>query len=294
MALLKSLPSGSTFEVKTPAGVSGARGTGWRSDTDGRRATFAAFENKIYVAGIDRAGNRMAGELTVESGMKTMVDRFEAPSRLERITEREMNQWNDFKKDVEKREEVKGSSDSSSSGGPGKPPPGGATPPGGGGTGGLGGPREGTGPGGNLLQTASLSSGFPGTPPPGGATPPGGGGTGGLGGPREGPGGNLLQQSVQDRENLLAEAGAQQFEGDRENVMMDDRQTAPREAPLLDRERPMLEREGMVERTMTTRENIMDMKQQTIAATGAGSGPANRKEPRPPPPPPENTEIRKY
>ena len=31
MALIKNLPKGSTFEIKTPAGISGARGTGWRS-----------------------------------------------------------------------------------------------------------------------------------------------------------------------------------------------------------------------------------------------------------------------
>ncbi|MFA6610369.1 MAG: FecR domain-containing protein, partial [Candidatus Omnitrophota bacterium] len=35
MTLLNNLPKDSKFEVRTPAGLSGARGTGWRSATDG-------------------------------------------------------------------------------------------------------------------------------------------------------------------------------------------------------------------------------------------------------------------
>ena len=103
MALIKNLPKGSTFEVKTPAGISGARGTGWASRTDGERATFNAFEDSIYVKGVDRSGNAMAGELIVNAGFGTTVDRFERPERLERLSGGAMERWDRWKAAVTDR-----------------------------------------------------------------------------------------------------------------------------------------------------------------------------------------------
>lgn len=103
MALIKSLPANSTFEVLTPAGLSGARGTGWNNETTGDRSTFSAFENSIYAKGIDPSGNPTAGSLEIDTGLKTTVDRFEAPEKLESISERERERWNDWKEGLTER-----------------------------------------------------------------------------------------------------------------------------------------------------------------------------------------------
>ncbi len=103
LAHIKNLPAGSTFEVRTPVGISGARGTGWESDTDGQRATFAAHEESIYARGIDQAGNAMEGELIVSEGWKTDVERFEKPSEIERLSAAEMDRWDGWKESIADR-----------------------------------------------------------------------------------------------------------------------------------------------------------------------------------------------
>ncbi len=103
LAHIKNLPAGSTFEVRTPVGISGARGTGWESDTDGQRATFAAHEESIYARGIDQAGNAMEGELIVSEGWKTDVDRFEKPSEIERLSPSEIDRWDGWKESIADR-----------------------------------------------------------------------------------------------------------------------------------------------------------------------------------------------
>jgi hypothetical protein len=99
-----SLPEDSTFEVRTPTGVSGARGTGWRSATDGQRSSFEAYDNTIYVKGLNPDGSVMEEETDVDMGYKTTVERFEKPGRIEKLTEREMERWNSWRDDVKNRE----------------------------------------------------------------------------------------------------------------------------------------------------------------------------------------------
>jgi hypothetical protein len=103
MSLIKNLPKDSTFKIKTPTAISGARGTGWESSTDGSRSTFNTFENAIYVKGIDQSGSEMEGELEVKSGFKTTVDKFEKPQALEKLSDKDIERWNSWKEDFDKR-----------------------------------------------------------------------------------------------------------------------------------------------------------------------------------------------
>jgi len=103
MALIKKLPRGSTFEIATPAGLSGARGTGWRSSTSGASADFQCYESTIYVKGIDQNGNMIEGELTVKSGWQAFLDRFEKPERLGKLSDDDIARWNQWKNELEGR-----------------------------------------------------------------------------------------------------------------------------------------------------------------------------------------------
>ncbi len=100
MALLEKLPEGSTFEIRTPTGISGARGTGWGVTASELKAIFKSFENTIYVKGIDAAGNEIPGELEVREGWQSIVDKFEKPGALERLESGDLDRWNEWKSDV--------------------------------------------------------------------------------------------------------------------------------------------------------------------------------------------------
>lgn len=117
MALVKKLSPDSSFEIKTPAGLSGARGTGWGSGTNGRNATFSAFENSIYTRGIDPNGNPMEGELIVGEGFKALMNRFEKPGKLEALTGGDRDRWNKWKEDFAGRNKGAGLSKEKASGG---------------------------------------------------------------------------------------------------------------------------------------------------------------------------------
>ncbi len=103
MALIKKLPKDSAFEIRTPAGLSGARGTGWGANTDGLKVAFDAFQEHIYVKGIDKAGNEMEAELIVKSGWKTIVEKFEMPEKLEKLTNEEIDRWNKWMDELAER-----------------------------------------------------------------------------------------------------------------------------------------------------------------------------------------------
>lgn len=103
MALIRKLPKNSTFEVTTPVGLCGARGTGWRSSTDNTRSRFAAFEHRIYVRGIDTSGKPMKGELIVKKGWANILNKFEKPEKLDRLLSGDIKRWNIWKKSLTDR-----------------------------------------------------------------------------------------------------------------------------------------------------------------------------------------------
>jgi len=101
MAKIKKLPKGSSFEVRTPVAICGARGTGWFVETDSNKSAFGVFENSIYVKGIDRSGNIIEDELSLTEGQKTLIDRFDKPGAIEKLSEADLNKWNDLIKELE-------------------------------------------------------------------------------------------------------------------------------------------------------------------------------------------------
>ncbi|MFA6142932.1 MAG: FecR family protein [Candidatus Omnitrophota bacterium] len=108
MAYLEKLPKGSTFEIRTPTGISGARGTGWGVTAGELKTIFKAFENIIYVKGIDANGNEIPGELVVKEGWQSIVDKFQTPGALEELAAGDFEKWLEWKNDLLKRlEELK-------------------------------------------------------------------------------------------------------------------------------------------------------------------------------------------
>ena len=59
-SLIKNIKKKQKFQIKTPAAIAGARGTGWVTAYSSRNANISCFNKNIFVAGIDSKGN--AGE----------------------------------------------------------------------------------------------------------------------------------------------------------------------------------------------------------------------------------------
>lgn len=100
IALVLSLPQNSMFEIATIAGVSRARGTGWRAKIDGDTATFEAFDNSITARGLYADGSLMFESTFVNMGYMTTVTKFSAPITPVRIPPADMDLWNTWRDEV--------------------------------------------------------------------------------------------------------------------------------------------------------------------------------------------------
>lgn len=100
IALVLSLPENSVFEIATIAGVSRARGTGWRAKIDGDIATFEAFNNSISVNGLYADGSLMLESTFVNMGYMTTVKKFSAPVTSVRIPPADVDLWNTWRDEV--------------------------------------------------------------------------------------------------------------------------------------------------------------------------------------------------
>lgn len=101
-ALVKNLPRGSSFEIRTPTAVCGARGTGWGVIASQMETIVRAFENDSYVMGIDESGDIIRKKLIVLEGFETTIKRFQMPSKLTKISDSNYQKWRDAKKRLEK------------------------------------------------------------------------------------------------------------------------------------------------------------------------------------------------
>jgi len=101
-ANIENLEEGLAFEVKTPSVVSGVRGTGWSVDSGEKQDEIAVFEDKVYLRAFDQQ-NKLVEEITIPEGYKVITERFQKPGKLIKLTEKELEYWNEFKMEVSER-----------------------------------------------------------------------------------------------------------------------------------------------------------------------------------------------
>jgi hypothetical protein len=101
-SLIKRLDKGSSFEVRTPTAVAGARGTGWGTGFLNRLTRIQGFERSVYVAGLDANGNP-SGLRNMPEGFRTSVADGAHPSEFSRISEEETRSWRVWRKDARDR-----------------------------------------------------------------------------------------------------------------------------------------------------------------------------------------------
>jgi hypothetical protein len=102
-SLVQGIDWGSTFEVKTPVAVCGARGTGWDTGTDGKKLTVDTYEENVFMnplsAGVAKTIIK-AGKRGIMKGPKNGII-------VDDLPEGKMHEWNKWKEDMSRRTGVK-------------------------------------------------------------------------------------------------------------------------------------------------------------------------------------------
>jgi len=99
LSRVKKLGRKSTFVVKTPISISGARGSGWRVSREGtEKDKIESHDDKIFAAGLDADGNPI-GEVTLVAGWKIFVERFKRPEGLIKLLDEEREGWRSWRED---------------------------------------------------------------------------------------------------------------------------------------------------------------------------------------------------
>lgn len=91
--VLLNLKRGEMFRVKTPCGVCGARGTGWKTTTDGNVVDVAVFDGRLFSRGIMPDGSVMEREYWIDEGFERTIKKFEKPGKMVKIPEEKVAAW---------------------------------------------------------------------------------------------------------------------------------------------------------------------------------------------------------
>lgn len=97
-SLVERIPRGSSFEIRTPTAICGARGTGWGTGADKNKTTVNAYEDDAYAKGIKADGRVMEEEAVISEGHGTVVERFKGPSALFKIREDNYRKWDNWRR----------------------------------------------------------------------------------------------------------------------------------------------------------------------------------------------------
>jgi len=95
-ALIKKLPAGSSFEIRTPTAVCGARGTGWGAKGNKNSSTISSYEDSSYVSGLKKDGSKTK-ETTVPEKYETTVGRFMKLSPFRKISDEKYGKWDTWR-----------------------------------------------------------------------------------------------------------------------------------------------------------------------------------------------------
>ena len=101
-SLVKNLKKETSFEIKTPTIIAGARGSGWDVSTSPKRDDVKAFEDEIFVQAYDQDG-KLIKEVTVRECWEVLIDRFQAPGELIELADKDKRDWTSWRDDLKDR-----------------------------------------------------------------------------------------------------------------------------------------------------------------------------------------------
>jgi hypothetical protein len=100
---ISALPSGSSFEIRTPTAVSGARGTDWVTKVTEEGTDVEALDSTPYVRHFESDGKLSQQITPINTGQMTTVRKFQKPMSFRPIPAERRQQWQQVKQGVRQR-----------------------------------------------------------------------------------------------------------------------------------------------------------------------------------------------
>ncbi|GEM_PF-5927850 len=104
-ATIHNLPAHSSFEIRTPTAITGARGTAWATRVSAGSTTIESFERTPYIKSIEMTGRISAEETKVATGYSTVVGRLQKPQPLQPIQAGKMAHYTSLVNDIRQHAE---------------------------------------------------------------------------------------------------------------------------------------------------------------------------------------------
>jgi len=97
---INSLESKSSFMVKTPTAICGAKGTAWAEEATSVSTTIAVFENKIFAQELTSSGRPAFKKHVIIEGIQRTVAKDKPISAPRKLSESELEEWAYWKKNI--------------------------------------------------------------------------------------------------------------------------------------------------------------------------------------------------
>ncbi len=101
-SLVERLARDSTFEIKTPTAVCGARGTGWDTNTDGRKVVVDAYEDEVYFYPLTEDEGAVVDPV-IKAGKRGILEDPTRPITIKDLPLDRMKDWSRWKEDFKQR-----------------------------------------------------------------------------------------------------------------------------------------------------------------------------------------------
>jgi hypothetical protein len=103
---MEGIKSGLSFEVNTPSAVAGVRGSSYMVYAERDEDEVSAYKDTVFIKAFDVDKNQIS-EIMLPEGFKTFIGRFEGPSALLQISNREFIRFDTIRDDLINRLEGK-------------------------------------------------------------------------------------------------------------------------------------------------------------------------------------------
>ena len=103
---MEGIKSGLSFEVNTPSAVAGVRGSSYMVYAERDEDEVSAYKDTVFIKAFDADKNQIS-EIMLPEGFKTFIGRFEGPSALLQISNREFIRFDTIRDDLINRLEGK-------------------------------------------------------------------------------------------------------------------------------------------------------------------------------------------
>ena len=101
LVALKKLEPKSSFVVKTPTAICGARGTGWLEEAGPEKTRVCVFDSQVFMNKLDANGRPERGKHIAGEGTQAVISKDGPISESQTIGEGDLQDWRYWRKNIE-------------------------------------------------------------------------------------------------------------------------------------------------------------------------------------------------